>query len=207
MDRIIQDELGFQLPVIGTEGGVWPYSKQDNRYPEIDVATASSRTYEILHSMRQVPTYFMAMMPWLLANREFANLNTGFEHQSWIQIVGWGDPPAPGPREQPVVGQLLQNPCQEKIITPVPDPDEKELEKYLGDEIQKNIIPLNEEAYFYKQGKARGFEIASDETDKIFEGVKYRVQAFRDPKDHTWQHIIYAPVPNWSQYTWFMRKN
>jgi len=120
------DVFGFLVPIIGTEGGAWPHKGSylyDSRYPALDAQAASDRTATILHGMSTAPRFFMAMCPWLWANRAWGNPSTAFEWQAWHQLPGWGTPPAPGPEWQPIVATLQATPCQPRpALAPVATP-------------------------------------------------------------------------------------
>lgn len=118
---VAQAELGFELPVLCTEGGWWVGNAADPRYPELTVAEASKRQADTLRSMRTAPAYLLAQMPWLLGNRKLANLAQGFERDAWDRWPGWGNCPANEPERLPLYADLLANPCQRReVIVPTP---------------------------------------------------------------------------------------
>lgn len=128
--RIFQDYFGFQIPVLATEGGFWPGRKDDNRYPELTNDSASMMNFDTLHSMRTAPPWYFAFMPWLWANRIFANTWEDFERDAWKRIPGYGNCPETDVKELPIIPMLLANPCRrrEEIVmpsnpTPTPPPE------------------------------------------------------------------------------------
>jgi hypothetical protein len=86
--KIFYDTFGFIVPVMATEGGFWAGSRQDNRYPELDVFTASELNFRALHSMKDAPPWYMSAMFWLWSNRLFGNLAAHFERDAWKRVPG-----------------------------------------------------------------------------------------------------------------------
>lgn len=81
------------------------------------------------------------------------------------------------------------------------------LEKALGDEMQKHIIPLNPTAALEKAGSAMGLLPAGEEFDITLSGRSYRVQAYRSPGEREWQFGLYALVGDWRNIRSFRRLN
>lgn len=121
--RMFVDTFGFEVPVLATEGGFWPGHKEDSRYPETTVQTASEMNYTVLQGMATAPAWYLAFMPWLWFNRLGANPAEGFERDAWKRIPGWGNCPASEPAVQPIVPMLLNNPCKERANMPTPTPE------------------------------------------------------------------------------------
>ena len=82
-----------------------------------------------------------------------------------------------------------------------------EVEKIIGDELQKVVLPLNPDAAFEMSGATFSYLPASPETDITVEGVTYRAQVYRHWEQRDVQHIVYAPVGEWGNLTWFYRPN
>jgi len=118
--QMFLDAMGFEIPIMATEGGFWAGSKQDPRYPELTVYTASDMTASWLRSMKDQPSWFLAAMPWLWANRIFANKFEAFERDAVKRIPGWGNCPATEPATLPLLADLLKNPCQRREVIAVP---------------------------------------------------------------------------------------
>jgi len=77
----------------------------------------------------------------------------------------------------------------------------------IGEVIQGSIIPLNPVAAFEVAGAALGRLPASREVDVTVDGITYRAQAYRDPGEREWQHIVYCRVGEWGALRWFERRN
>jgi hypothetical protein len=120
--RLFTDAFGFGIPVMATEGGYWPGRRDDGRYPETSVVTASDGNAAILRGMATAPGYYLANMPWLWFNRLAANLEGGFERDAWKRVPGFGSCPSWEPAVQPIVADLLANPCQRRVTAVVPEP-------------------------------------------------------------------------------------
>ncbi len=120
--QLFADMFGFGVPVLATEGGFWPGRRDDNRYPETTVQTASEMNAATLRGMASAPPWYLAFMPWLWFNRLGANLEQGFERDAWKRIPGWGNCPDWEPAVQPIINMLLAQPCQRREITVMPTP-------------------------------------------------------------------------------------
>jgi hypothetical protein len=107
---VVEQELGFSLPILATEGGAWPGNAADSRYPALTNETASEMTYQMLASMPRAPDYFVAFTPWLLFNRIAGNLAPHFERDAWLRIPGYGNCPAGDPPELPIWHMLRDAP-------------------------------------------------------------------------------------------------
>ena len=119
---VAKAELGFELPVLCTEGGWWAGSAHDPRYPELTYHEASKRQADTLRGMRTAPPWLLAQMPWLWFNRIGANLEQGFERDAWKRIPGFGSCPTWEPAVLPIIADLLAEPCQRRVTTDVPEP-------------------------------------------------------------------------------------
>ena len=206
--EIVRGFLGSDIALIGTEGGAWPGSLQDGRYPELTNETASQMNYQTLGSMRTSPGWQLAHMPWLLINREAGNLAPHFERDAWIRVPGYGSCPPGDPRELPILQMLEQSPLQARSADwGGGEPSPGDLQQTIGDAVQAGIIPLNPATAFEISAKAKGLLPASPETDVQFGGAVYRAQAYRKETDRATQHIVYAKVGDWGNLTWFTRAN
>ena len=209
--RVFQNIMGFPLPVITTEGGFWPGSRQDPRYPELTNETAGQVQADALRSMATAPAWFLAQMPWLWANRVFANLHEGFERDAWFRVPGWGNCPPNDPPKLPVMGMLLASPCLLRTAPapppPLPVPPVSVLEQTIGDALQTVVVPLNPSAAFEIAGAAKGLLPASPELDVVYQGVTYLCQVYRDEVRRDRQYVVYARLGEWQRLIWFERAN
>lgn len=203
--RLVLTELGRALPVMSTEGGAWPGAADDPRYPALTVDTASERNAAILRGMRTAPPYMLAFMPWLWANRIFANLHEGFERDAWKRIPGWGNCPANEPPVQPIIAMLLQNPCQKReevapvptpTPTPIPGAPVEAIRNAAVNAIADTIpIPYNPTAAF--PAKARELGLGAPLTGEV-DVAGYRLQGYA-------MGILFATIGQWAnvqKLTW-----
>ena len=80
------ETFGFEIPVLGTEGGVWCDVLADPRYPKISVDMQRDWTIEICRKMmaNEYPDYYLCTGFWLMANRGMgAPTANGFENDAW----------------------------------------------------------------------------------------------------------------------------
>jgi len=78
--------FGFEIPILGTEGGVWPGTLVDPRYPRISLEMHRDWTVEICRRMmaNEYPDYYFCTGFWLIANRNMgAPTSNGFENDAW----------------------------------------------------------------------------------------------------------------------------
>jgi len=72
--------------VLSTEGGAIIGSTEDPRYPPVreeDLTTLTLRAYHTL--LDDAPPYFLAHMPWLLANSAGGHSDERFETAAWYK--------------------------------------------------------------------------------------------------------------------------
>jgi hypothetical protein len=84
--NIFYSRFGYYLPVIGTEGGAVIGAAEDPRYPPVraeDLATLTLKAYQAM--LDDVPEYFFAQTPWLLANRAGEHTDDRFEQAAWYK--------------------------------------------------------------------------------------------------------------------------
>ncbi|NPV09401.1 MAG: hypothetical protein HPY83_15755 [Anaerolineae bacterium] len=87
--RIMQEEAGFVVPIITTEGGAIIGSAEDPRYPPVTEADLVELTLAARDYMaQQAPEYYFAFMPWLLANRAGNSLSANWESAAWLKDDG-----------------------------------------------------------------------------------------------------------------------
>ena len=92
--QLVLDETGLDLPVLSTEGGIWPGEHQDNRYPAVTKEAVTDGYMEIRHQMRagNYPDWYFCTGYWLMANRGMGNPDMSFEYQTWYNSDGvWID--------------------------------------------------------------------------------------------------------------------
>lgn len=206
LHAMFQAEMGFELPLLATEGGFWPGSKQDPRYAALTPQTASEMTAAWLRSMRTAPAWYLAAMPWCYFNRLAGNLHQGFEHDAWKRVPGWGNCPANEPAVLPVISMLLQNPCQRRMEvvpmpTPTPPPTPTSIpnppDAAMIDRIRNagvnaiadtHPLPYNPAAAFPSYARTHG--LGAPLTGEV-NVATYRLQGYA-------LGIVYALVPNWA---------
>jgi len=144
--NLFYKEMGFLIPIMATEGGYWPRSRNDNRYPEVDVWeqesgwSASQLNYKVLTEMRNNPSYYMANMPWLWFNRLGANVGEeaeGFENDAWKRIPGYGNCPVGDPANQALLRLLEQDPPIVRLEPVPPTPPEPPVPPDPGDDYKE----------------------------------------------------------------------
>lgn len=117
----------------------------------------------------------------------------------------WGRPWYEGDGPRPLVWTLAEWAREQGAVAP---PVAPELEVAIGQAVQGAIVPLNPQAAFEVAAAGRGGLLpASREVDVTLGGVTYRAQAYRAPGAREWQQIVYCPVGEWDQLTWFERRN
>jgi hypothetical protein len=121
-ENIFEGTFGFQLPILGTEGGVWvgtkvgeePYNSSriyDPRYPAVSVEMQKNWTAEICRAMMdgEYPNYYFCTGFWLMANKGMGNSHMPFERDAWYSYY-WGG-------QLPVVQALKDLPKQIRPAT------------------------------------------------------------------------------------------
>jgi hypothetical protein len=97
------DLFGFEIPLIGTEGGATVGSAEDPRYPRVDEQTVAERTlYSYEYMLDKAPPYYFATTTWLLAQAALDFPDPTWEVNAWYHDRQ-GD-------HQPVVEALKQFP-------------------------------------------------------------------------------------------------
>lgn len=87
-------ETGLSLPVLSTEGGIWPGEHQDARYPAVTKEDVADGYMQIRQEMRagEYPDWYFCTGYWLMANRGMGNPDMSFEYQTWYNSNGvWID--------------------------------------------------------------------------------------------------------------------
>jgi len=78
------DIFGFEIPIIGTEGGTTVGNGDDPRYPRITPEMQRDMTLEAYNYMLdEAPPYFFAYTSWLLAQKALDYPNTAWETDAW----------------------------------------------------------------------------------------------------------------------------
>ncbi|NIP86283.1 MAG: hypothetical protein GTO03_12235 [Planctomycetales bacterium] len=84
--NIFYRRFGYYLPVISTEGGAVIGSAEDPRYPPVREEDLTALTLGAYHAMLDdAPAYFLAHMPWLLANSAGEHFDARFEGAAWYK--------------------------------------------------------------------------------------------------------------------------
>jgi hypothetical protein len=84
--NIFYSRFGYHLPVISTEGGALVGSAEDPRYPPVQQEDLTELTLAAYHAMLDdVPPYFFAHTPWLLANSAGEHFDERFEQAAWYK--------------------------------------------------------------------------------------------------------------------------
>lgn len=85
--------------------------------------------------------------------------------------------------------------------------DQAALETFLGNEAQRDVIPLNPAGAFEKYATPKGWLAVSRGFDIFYGGVKYSVQVYRCPSDTTVQFIVFCESGQWDRVRHFTRRN
>jgi hypothetical protein len=99
---IFYDYFGYYIPIISTEGGPIAGDNQDPRYPPVtdaDVTELTLRAYQAM--LDEVPSYYFAFTPWLLANQAGGHWDVAWENAAWYKLDG---------SHLPVVDRLKSDP-------------------------------------------------------------------------------------------------
>ncbi len=84
--HIFYGRFGYYLPIIGTEGGATVGAAEDPRYPAITPADHADLTRRAYYFMLDAaPGYFLAQMPWLMANSAAGGNDSRFENAAWYK--------------------------------------------------------------------------------------------------------------------------
>ncbi|MHB0876524.1 MAG: DUF5585 domain-containing protein [Anaerolineae bacterium] len=87
--RILEEEVGFLIPIITTEGGAIIGSAEDPRYPAIgedDLVEMTVGAFRYLEENQ--PAYYFAFCPWLMANRAGNSISAAWEGAAWYKPDG-----------------------------------------------------------------------------------------------------------------------
>ncbi|MCD6290295.1 MAG: carboxypeptidase regulatory-like domain-containing protein [Anaerolineae bacterium] len=82
--RMIEDALGFMVPIISTEGGPVVGWGDDKRYPKVIPSQhAEWQTAIVRFFQEEAPDYYFTCCTWLLASRALGDFNPTWEQMSW----------------------------------------------------------------------------------------------------------------------------
>ena len=127
--NLFYNQFGYYLPVIGTEGGAVVGSAEDPRYPPVREKDVTELTLSAYHAMLDdVPLYFFAHTPWLLANFAGGHTDERFEHAAWYKDTRGSI--------LPVVQALKE------------DPKRNEVRKLGGPERRAYLAPTRDQAQY-----------------------------------------------------------
>jgi hypothetical protein len=121
---IFFNTFGFEIPILGTEGGVWVGTRindnygpriYDPRYPAISKEMQKDWTLEIARKMMAggYPPYYFCTGFWIISNHDMGNTYAGFENDAWYSAGLWD-----GGR-LPVVHAMKDLPKQLRPVTVV----------------------------------------------------------------------------------------
>jgi hypothetical protein len=91
---LVLRETGLSLPVLSTEGGIWPGEHQDPRYPAVTPQAVTEGYVQIAQDMAAglYPDWYLCTGYWLMSNRGMGNPDMSFEYQTWFNSNGvWID--------------------------------------------------------------------------------------------------------------------
>jgi len=118
MDEMIRQTLGYNVPILSTEGGPVVGWKDDQRYPRLDPHTHADWVVAIndfmqggreIHGIRCPASYF-TLCHWLLGNYRLGFMAPGWESQSWYS--DWWNSDFGLKGELPVVAAVKAMPSQ-----------------------------------------------------------------------------------------------
>ncbi|NOZ29094.1 MAG: carboxypeptidase regulatory-like domain-containing protein [Chloroflexi bacterium] len=82
--RMIQEALGFMVPIISTEGGPVVGWGDDKRYPKVIPDQHAEWQVEICRFLQEeAPDYYFTCCTWLLASRGLGDFNPTWDQMSW----------------------------------------------------------------------------------------------------------------------------
>jgi len=82
--RVVQETLGFHLPVISTEGGPVVGWGDDNRYAKVSPETHMAWQLEIARFLEeQAPEWYFACCTWLIAANRMGSMNPTWDQMAW----------------------------------------------------------------------------------------------------------------------------
>jgi hypothetical protein len=89
-DKLIRDQIGRSLPILGTENGYIVDERPDPRYPNTTPRLHAAQTLEICRIMMgtssrfdHAPDYYFCTAFWLLGNYSLGNWSPDWESQAW----------------------------------------------------------------------------------------------------------------------------
>ncbi len=82
--RMIEEALGFMVPIISTEGGPVVGWGDDKRYPKVIPSQHAEWQVEICRFFQEeAPDYYFTCCTWLLASQRLGDFNPTWEQMSW----------------------------------------------------------------------------------------------------------------------------
>ena len=88
-EHIFFQKFGWYIPIISTEGGAIAGDFQDPRYPPVSENDVTDWTLTAYRDMLEnVPAYYFAFTPWLLANAAGGHWDAAWEKAAWYKIDG-----------------------------------------------------------------------------------------------------------------------
>jgi protocatechuate 3,4-dioxygenase beta subunit len=82
--RMIEQALGFMVPIISTEGGPVVGWGDDKRYPKVIPSQQAEWQVQICRFFQEeAPDYYFTCCTWLLASRPLGDFNPAWDQMSW----------------------------------------------------------------------------------------------------------------------------
>jgi hypothetical protein len=108
---IVVSSLGFEMPIISTEGGAVAGAVEDPRYPVLSDDDVSAETlFAYRYMIEQAPAYYFAFTPWLLANAAGGHSDPRFESAAWYKDrSGTTLPVVTVLKQSPFLGEVRRN--------------------------------------------------------------------------------------------------
>ena len=166
VNSIMDETLGFRIPVLGTEGGPVVGWRDDRRYPRITPDLHRQMVEEIaeyLQGTRVIhgegaPDNFFCLCHWLIANYEIGYFGPGWESQAWY--THWWDSRFGLNGRLPVVDALKELPTRDRLNV------EEVLGSIEGTVKDRNGNPLQLHLTLVRGGKAIA-KTSSDENGRF----------------------------------------
>jgi|GEM_PF-1333930 len=87
-DKVVQDVLGRDLPILGTEGGPRIGDKQDPRFPAVDQSTRDQLVADEVQYLGHREPYFFVQTLWLLMNQAGGGHDPAWNKDALFQSDG-----------------------------------------------------------------------------------------------------------------------
>lgn len=185
-DSLMLKYFGVHVPIISTEGGVFcprsGWSQPDSRYPGYDEQGHARMTVAMFdYISRELPGYYFAMCPWLMANEVLGHTDRAWREDAWYR---------PG-YCLPVVAAMK---AQAPVLRAAAGSTVAQVEQAVRNGAWNQLgIALNPDAAFPRYARDNGWGRAcTGEFDLEIAGKRYRAQGFDGG-------IVFAEVEKWDQ--------